>query len=162
MPNVLRHHLDFKGLKGMAFFVNISLPIHAAGQGVFVQNITCQQALRGTLAAGREKEGELGTTSLEFEYLHWEMLISGDDISNQNITLGSLLADYPECGMNVYLSIVHFPKQSSNREVVVVYLANVYINRFFFSPRSWNQLTTDKGKSGDSTKIVRLFFSQSN
>ena len=60
------------------------------------------------------------------------MLISGDDISNQNITLGSLLADYPECGMNVYLSIVHFPKQSSNREVVVVYLANVYINRFFF------------------------------
>ena len=123
-----------------------------------VQNITCQQALRGTLATGREKEGELGTTSLEFEYLHWEMLISGDDISNQNITLGSLLADYPECGMNVYLSIVHFPKQSSNREVVVVYLANVYINRVFFSPRSWNQLTTDKGKSGDSTKSSETIF----
>ena len=28
------------------------------------------QALRGTLAAEREKEEELGTTSLEFEYLH--------------------------------------------------------------------------------------------
>ena len=29
--------------------------------------IACEQALWGTLAAGREKEGELATTSLEFE-----------------------------------------------------------------------------------------------
>ena len=40
----------------------------------------------------REKEGELATTSLEFEYLHrksrCEMLIGGDDISNDVITLG--------------------------------------------------------------------------
>ena len=28
------------------------------------------QALRGTLAAEQEKEGEFGTTSREFEYLH--------------------------------------------------------------------------------------------
>ena len=27
--------------------------------------IACEQALRGTLAAGQEKEGELATTSLE-------------------------------------------------------------------------------------------------
>ena len=50
-----------------------------------------KQALRGNLAAGRKKEGELATTSLEFEYLHrksrCEMLISGDDISNDVITL---------------------------------------------------------------------------
>ena len=36
-------------------------------------------------------EGELATTSLEFEYLHGksqcEMLIGGDDISNDVITL---------------------------------------------------------------------------
>ena len=41
--------------------------------------------------AGREKEGELATTSLEFEYLRrksrYEMLIGGDDISNDVITL---------------------------------------------------------------------------
>ena len=40
----------------------------------------------------REKEGELATTSLEFEYLHrksrGEMRIGGDDISNDAITLG--------------------------------------------------------------------------
>ena len=30
--------------------------------------IACEQALRGALAAGREKEGELATTSLEFEF----------------------------------------------------------------------------------------------
>ena len=30
--------------------------------------VTCEQALRGALAAGREKEGELGTTSLELEF----------------------------------------------------------------------------------------------
>ena len=43
--------------------------------------------------AWREKEGELATTSLEFEYLHrksrCEMLIGGDDISNDVITLGT-------------------------------------------------------------------------
>ena len=47
----------------------------------------------GALAAGREKEGELATTSLEFEYLHrkspYKMLICGDDISNDVITFGT-------------------------------------------------------------------------
>ena len=47
----------------------------------------------GALASAREKEGELATTSLEFEYLHrksqCEMLIGGDDISNYVITLGT-------------------------------------------------------------------------
>ena len=47
-------------------------------------------ALRDALAAGRDKKGELATTSLEFEYLHrCEMLIGGDDISNDVITLGT-------------------------------------------------------------------------
>ena len=45
------------------------------------------------LAAGQEKEGELSTTSLEFECLHQkspcEMLIGGYDISNDVITLGT-------------------------------------------------------------------------
>ena len=30
--------------------------------------IACEQALRGALAARREKEGELATSSLEFEF----------------------------------------------------------------------------------------------
>jgi len=55
-------------------------------------NVDCEQALRGALAAGREKEGELATTSLEFEYLHrksrCEVLIGGDDLSKDVITLG--------------------------------------------------------------------------
>ena len=59
--------------------------------GRWPEVIACEQALRGALAAGREKEGELATTSLEFEYLHrksrCEMLIGGDDISNDVITL---------------------------------------------------------------------------
>ena len=33
-------------------------------------DLACEQALWGALAAGQEKEGELATTSLEFEYLH--------------------------------------------------------------------------------------------
>ena len=58
---------------------------------VFVAfELACEQALRGALTAGREKEGELATRSLEFEYLHrksrCEMLIGGDDISNDVIT----------------------------------------------------------------------------
>ena len=42
---------------------------------------------------GREREGELATTPLEFEYRHrksrCKMLICGDDISNDVITLGT-------------------------------------------------------------------------
>ena len=30
--------------------------------------VACEQALRGALAAGQEKEGELATTSLELEF----------------------------------------------------------------------------------------------
>ena len=45
------------------------------------------------VAAGRQKEGKLATTSLEFEYLHQksqcEMLIGRGDISNDVITLGT-------------------------------------------------------------------------
>ena len=45
-------------------------------------DLPCEQALQSALAAGREKEGELATTSLEFEYLHRknrsEMLIGGN------------------------------------------------------------------------------------
>ena len=52
----------------------------------------CEQALRDAQAVRREKEGQLSTTSLEFEYLHrksrCEMLIGVDDISNDVITLG--------------------------------------------------------------------------
>ena len=57
------------------------------------KRLACEQALRSALAAGREKEGELATTSLEFEYLHrksrCEMLIGGDGISNDVITFGT-------------------------------------------------------------------------
>ena len=55
--------------------------------------VACKQALWGSLAVGQEKEGELATTSLEFEYLHGksqcQMLIGRDDISNDIITLGT-------------------------------------------------------------------------
>ena len=39
-------------------------------QLILEANLACEQALRGALAAGREKEGELATTPLKFEYLH--------------------------------------------------------------------------------------------
>ena len=55
--------------------------------------VACEQALQDALAAGRGKKGKLATTSLQFEYLHrknrCEMLIGGDDISNDVITLGA-------------------------------------------------------------------------
>ena len=48
-----------------------------------LSSLACEQALWGALAAGREKEGELATASLEFKYLHrksrCEMLIGRDD-----------------------------------------------------------------------------------
>ena len=59
------------------------------------RSLDMQASSPGALAAlaGREKEGELATTSLEFEHLHRKsrcpMLIGEDDISNDVITLGS-------------------------------------------------------------------------
>ena len=54
--------------------------------------VVSEQALWGTLVAGKEKEGELATMSLEFEYLdgksRCKMLSGRNDISNDVITLG--------------------------------------------------------------------------
>ena len=54
--------------------------------------IAYEQA-RVALAARREKEGELATTFLEFEYLHrksrCQRVTGGDDISSDVITLGT-------------------------------------------------------------------------
>ena len=66
--------------------------------------LACEEALADALMAGWEKEGELATTSLEFEYLHrksWcDMLIGGDDICNDIITLGTCFS------MFVYIVLV--------------------------------------------------------
>ena len=54
------------------------------------RNISLRASFQGALAAGREKERELATSFLDFEYLHrksrCEMLIGGDDISYDVIT----------------------------------------------------------------------------
>ena len=39
-------------------------------KGLATKHIASEQALQGALVVGREKERELGTTSLKFEYLH--------------------------------------------------------------------------------------------
>ena len=71
--------------------------------------VASEQALRGTLVAGWEKEGELATMSLEFEYLHrkcqCEMLIGRDDISKDVITLGACFHVF----FNVFLHSCWFP-----------------------------------------------------
>ena len=63
-----------------------------------MEEVTCEQALRGALPSGREKEGDLATTSLEFEYPHQKsrckMRIGGDDISNDVITLGTCFSTF--------------------------------------------------------------------
>ena len=43
-------------------------PIILSWKHAFTAALSCEQALRDTLAAGREKEGELATTSLKFEF----------------------------------------------------------------------------------------------
>ena len=57
-----------------------------AFKGLATKHRASEQALQSALVVGWEKEGELATTSLEFEYLHWKsqckILIGRDDISN--------------------------------------------------------------------------------
>ena len=65
---------------------------------LFIRWQACEQALWRALAVGQEKEGELATSSQEFEYLHWksqcEMRIGRDDISNDIITLGTCFSKF--------------------------------------------------------------------
>ena len=42
------------------------------------KELACEQALRGALAEGREKEGEHATTSLKFEYMHRKTMRNAD------------------------------------------------------------------------------------
>ena len=74
-------------LKGYVTRVLIFLSI------IILYQLVSKRTLQSALAAGWEREGELATTSLEFEYLHrksrCKMLIGGDDISNDVITLGT-------------------------------------------------------------------------
>ena len=83
--------------------------IKVMSRGFSGGKLACEQALRGALAAEPEKEGEFATTSLEFEYLHrksrCELLIGGDDISNDVITLGAC----PHLFFNVCLHSRSFP-----------------------------------------------------
>ena len=97
----------------------------------------CEQALqRGALAVGWEKERELATTSLEFEYLHrkngCEMLVGGDDIRNDvssifhmvfNVCLHShlfpLCADWWKSDSSVdVVPQGNFEQNSSSRDMV--------------------------------------------
>ena len=55
--------------------------------------IAYEQALPGALAAGQGKEGELATTSLEFEYLHRKIrckMLTSNDV----ITLGTCFSTF--------------------------------------------------------------------
>ena len=95
--------LDLMGL------IHHHIPIHSHHQLLMVMwtwlfiivlisqfrlRVAYEQALWGAVAAGWEIEGELATTSLEFEYLHrkrrCEILIARDDIGNDVITLSLL------------------------------------------------------------------------
>ena len=79
----------------------------------FWHNLACQQALRGTLVAGREKEGELATTSLDLhQKSQCKMLIGGDDISNDVITLGACFHVF----FNVCLHSRSFPLRADWRK----------------------------------------------
>ena len=66
--------------------------------------IACEQALRGALPTGWEKEGQHSTTFLEFEYLHrksrCKMLIGGDDIGYDVIIPGTCFS------MFVYIRVL--------------------------------------------------------
>ena len=85
--------------------------------------IACKQALQGALALRQEKEEELPTTSLEFEYLHrksqCEMLIGEDDISNAAITLGGCFHVFFNVCLHLRSFLLHADWQKSGSLVNV-------------------------------------------
>ena len=98
--------------------------------------VACEQAVLSTLAAGKEKEGELATRSQEFEYLHQksrcEMLIGGDDISNDVITLGTCFS------MFVYIHVrFHFVLIGGNLTAQLMGSHREFEEEFKFQRRSF-------------------------
>ena len=87
---------------------------------IFSLPVACEQALRGSLAAVREKEEELVTTSLEFEYLHrrsgCELLIGGGDISNDVITLGACFSMFVYIRVRFRLALIGVNLTSQSTE----------------------------------------------
>ena len=68
-----------------------------------------EQVLRGALAARREKEAKITTTSLEFEYLHRKSLcdmIGGDDISKDVITLATCFSMFVHIRAGFRLALI--------------------------------------------------------
>ena len=59
--------VKFKYPKGLTGHFPIC-PMILSSKHAFIAALSCDQALRDTLAAGREKEGELATMSLKFEF----------------------------------------------------------------------------------------------
>ena len=73
--------------------------------------VACEQALWGTLEAGWEKEGELESTSLAFEYLHRKsqcgnMLIGGDDIGNDVIIPGTCFSMFVNIQAHFHFALI--------------------------------------------------------
>ena len=81
---------------------------------LFIRWQACEQALWRALAARWEKEGELATSSQEFEYLHrksqCKMQIGRDDISNDIITLGTCFSKF------VYIRAHNLPLRADWRK----------------------------------------------
>ena len=76
--------------------------------------LACEQALLGALAARREKEGELATTSLDRKSRR-EILIGGDDISNDVITTGTCFSVFVYIRTRFRFALIHKIWQLSRR-----------------------------------------------
>ena len=118
---------------------------------IFSLPVACEQALRGALAAVREKEEELVTTSLEFEYLHrrsgCELLIGGGDISNDVITLGACFSMFVYIRVRFRLALigVNLTSQSTGSHIGELEVEFKFQRRscklsFLFPPRRQSTL----------------------
>ena len=96
--------------------------------GVTPPKLACEQALRGALVEGREKEGELANTSLEFEYWHqksrYKRLIGRDNCFSMFVCIRApfpLLADWRKSDSSVDGEPQgNWRRNSNSRDVVVV------------------------------------------
>ena len=104
MPFLQNFHLNMlvrqKNANGVLTFAGIRL---FTFKYLFPFDLSLRASSPAALAAGREKEGELATTSLEFEYLHrksrCEMLIVEDDISNDVSSIFHLFSFWKSYGI---------------------------------------------------------------
>ena len=88
-------------------------------------SVTCEQALRGTLAAGQEKERELATTSLEFVF-HLQFPCGSSSTELSDFCQSAHSRNECECTQTLARYVPRIKATSANQHFTLTFLMQIF------------------------------------